>query len=184
MKLMKPAAVTAALFLACGGSARADTVVITTVTTETPQHVENANMIEMSAFDRNGDGILSMKEVGDKLFDVFDRDGNRVIDNVEFRKNSLLTIAPMEKETVTYVDYDAAKCLADKITYTREEFMKLSQLVRFAGDMDGLSPEEFMDKSFLALDDNDDKVIDREEWQEAYADLVRLPHEEEERYNS
>jgi hypothetical protein len=183
MKLMKPAAVTAALFLACNGSARADTVVITTITTETPQHVENANMIEMSAFDRNEDGILSMKEVGDKLFDVFDRDGNRVIDNVEFTKNSLLTIAPMEKETITYVDYNA-QCLGGKITYTREGFMKASQLVRFADDIDGLSPEEFMDKSFLALDDNDDKAIDREEWQEAYADLVRLPHEEEERYNS
>jgi len=170
-----------ALFLACGAPAHAETV-ITTITTIEPLQLENANMIDMTAFDRDADNILSMKEVGEKLFEIFDRDGNMVIDNLEYAENSLLTIAPMERETLTFIDYAPTKWI-DDISYTREEFMKTSQLTRFAGDLDGLSPEEFIGLSFLALDDNDDKAIDGEEWREAYAHLVKFPHEESERYN-
>jgi len=181
MKPVKLNIAAMAVFLACGAPAHAETV-ITTLTIVEPQQLENANMIDMSAFDIDHNYILSMSEVGEKLFEIFDRDGNEIIDNLEFAQNSLLTIAPMEKETLTYIDY-APTGSVDEMTFTREEFMKTSQLVRFANDYDGLSPEEFLDKPFLALDDNDDKAVDLQEWKEAYASLVKYPHEEAERYN-
>lgn len=37
------------------------------------------------------------REVGEKLFFLFDIDGNRVIDNVEIKKNQVITVVPFEK---------------------------------------------------------------------------------------
>lgn len=169
------------LFIATA-PAHADTV-IKEVTTITPEKVKGANMVDMSVFDQNKDGVLSMQEVGEKLFEMFDQDGNEVIDNIEYKTNSVMTIAPMEMNTLTFVDY-AGDGTVDRTEYTHDEFLKASQLTRFAGDLDGLSPEDLMKKPFAELDDNNDKVIDRQEWKEAYSGLVKLPHEEPERYNN
>lgn len=47
-----------------------------------------------------------MEEVGEKLFMVFDLDGNHLIDNIEWDKKSMMTIMPMEKETYKFYDSD------------------------------------------------------------------------------
>lgn len=163
-----------------------DTTVVktTTVVSEKPQAIANTDMINMSAFDLNKDGILSMQEVGARLFFVFDRDGNEIIDNIEFDRNSFLTIMPVEKETITYVDVYHGGHIDRTTTYTSEDFMKQSQLIRFAGDTDGLSPREFIDQSFLKTDINDDKAVAMDEWQEAYALLVKDMHLQPGIYNN
>ena len=68
----------------------------TTVTTQTyvePQEIEGVNEIKFSDFDLNNDGLYSKSEVGEKLFYSFDRDGNEVIDNIEWNENlSTMTV--------------------------------------------------------------------------------------------
>ena len=173
-----------------GGAVASDTATTvttktTTVVTEKPVIMPDTDMINMTQFDLNKDGILSMHEVGARLFFVFDRDGNEIIDNMEFDRNSFMTIVPVEKETMTYVDvYRDGDKVESKTTYTTEDFMKQSQLIRFAGDTDGLSPREFIDQSFLKTDINDDKAIRMEEWQEAYALLVKDMHLQPGIYNN
>ncbi len=182
MKLRNKLMATAAALMIMGSAAHAETV-ITTKTTVSPQEMENANMIDFGAFDRNNDGVLSMAEVGEKLFYVFDRDGNEIIDNIEFEQNSMMTITPMEKETITMVDHYGDGDY-EKVTYTYETFLRESQLIRFADDHNGLSPEEFIGSSFLIMDDNDDKAIDLEEWKEGYIEMVKPKSAEQERYNN
>lgn len=176
---------TAAALLVYAGEARAETTttVITTKTTTSPQPMPNTDMVEFETFDTNKDGILSMAEVGEELFYLFDRDGNQVIDNIEFDQNSVLTITPMKKETVTMVDKYGDGNI-EHTTYTYETFLRQSQLARFADDYDGLSPREFINDSFLALDDNDDKAITLDEWKEAYTAMTIPKNAEQERYNS
>lgn len=176
-------AVTAVTLMLAAGAAIAETTVVTTKTTVSPEPLPNIDRVNFSVFDRNNDGILAMAEVGEKLFDLFDRDGNEVIDNIEFEQNSVLTITPAEKETITMVDH-YGDGIVEHTTYTYENFLQASQLIRFAGDQDGLSPHDFVDTSFLALDDNDDKVIDLEEWKEDYIAMTIPQSAEQERYNN
>src|SRR5690606_33257010 len=74
---------------------------ITTKTIVSQQDIPNVQKTNFSAFDLNGDNILSMSEVGQKLFYVFDTDGNEVLDNIEFNNKKIMTIIPMEKMTYT-----------------------------------------------------------------------------------
>src|SRR5262245_53334043 len=80
------------------GVAWAETV--TTKTTVEQRTVPNVKEVNFIAFDTNEDGIYTMKEVGEKLFYIFDTDGNEVIDNVEIDNKNVMTIIPMKKETV------------------------------------------------------------------------------------
>lgn len=172
----------AGVMLALAGAVPALAETITTKTIVTPQAVENMTPINFSTFDVNNDGILSMPEVGERLFYAFDRDGNEVIDNIEFDKKSVLTITPMEKRTFIFVDYDNNGTV-DESAYSYETFLQRSKLMRFDDDRDGLTPAEFINQSFLKLDDNDDHVIDLEEWKEAYIEMVIPLVAEQERYN-
>ena len=161
----------------------AETVTKTTVkTVVAPAPVASVKAVNFMAFDHNQDGILSMEEVGEKLFFIFDRDGNEVIDNIEFDTNSMMTVTPMKKETITMVDIYADGDI-EQTTYTYENFMQESQLIRFAKDHNGLSPREFINASFLQLDDNKDKTIDLQEWKEAYIAMTIPAVAEQERYN-
>lgn len=183
MKFRNHFLMTATAMMLMTGIAAAETTSVTTTTVVTPQERDDINMVEFSAFDYNHDGILSMEEVGEKLFYLFDRDGNEIIDNIEFTQNSVLTIAPMKKETITLVDY-YNDGIIEQSTYTYETFLQESQLSRFADDLDGLSPKEFVDTSFLIMDDNHDKAIDLQEWKEAYIAMVIPANAEQERYNN
>jgi len=184
MRVRNKIFMTTAILLMMGGMAHADeTTVITTKSTVSAQPMEDTNIIDFSSFDHNHDNILSMAEVGEKLFYIFDTDGNEIIDNIEFEQNSMMTITPMEKETITLVDHHGDGTV-EHTTYTYETFLKESQLIRFADDHDGLSPREFIGTSFLIMDDNNDKAIDLQEWKEGYITMTIPPNAEQERYNN
>lgn len=139
--------------------------------------------VDFSAFDINKDGILTMEEVGENLFYMFDTDGNEVIDNIEWDNVNVYTITPMEKQTFTYVDFNDDG-VAEHATYTYEQFWKESQLVRFDEDADGLSPSEFINVGFQKLDINDNNTIELKEWKKGYIETVIPESAEQERYNN
>lgn len=159
----------------------APTVTSTTQTVVKPIDLPNMEKTNFSAFDINQDGILSMEEVGTKLFYIFDNDGNEVIDNIEYENKKVMTIIPMEKETFKFVDYNGDGA-ADDAHYDHATFYKTSGLMRFDKNMDGLSPHEFVDHSFIELDDNNSKAIELDEWKEAYIKYARPAVAEQERY--
>lgn len=145
--------------------AHAETV--TTQTVVTQKELPKVNEVNFSAFDINGDGILSMAEVGEKLFYVFDTDGNEVIDNIEFDNPKVMTIIPMQKEVYTFVDSDNDGA-TEEMSYTYETFIQQSGLMRFDEDKDGLSPADFLGKSILEVDTDKSKTIELDEWKKSY----------------
>lgn len=163
----------------------AESAIAKTVTTKTVvQHQEfpTDGRVEFSVFDLNNDHVLTMQEVGKKLFYIYDTDGNEVIDNNEFDNKKVVTIAPVQKNTYTFVDYDNDGH-AEEATYTYETFLERSLLAEFDEDMDGLSAEDFIETSFLKLDDDGSKAIELEEWEEEYMARVKPENAEQERYN-
>ncbi len=157
---------------------------ISTVTTETlvtQKEIPNTRKTNFSAFDLNMDGVLSMKEVGTKLFYVFDTDGNEVIDNIEFKHRQIMTIIPMEENTYTYMDWNSDGA-TDQATYTYDTFFQTSGLARFDKNMDGLSAQEFIGASMLEMDDDKSGMIEIGEWKEAYEGLKSNKASEQERY--
>jgi hypothetical protein len=155
---------------------------VTTKTVVSTKHLNGVDRVNFASFDLNGDGILSMSEVGERLFYAFDMDGNEVIDNIEMNKKSVMTIIPMEKQTFKFVD-DNNDGKTDEGAYTYETFIEKSKLMRFDKDMDGLSPSEFIGETLLKLDDNDSGMIELDEWKEAYTAMLHKPNAEQERYN-
>lgn len=158
---------TAVVLSFCGTPYSATAETVTTKTYIHPQTLENVNQINFSEFDVNGDRAYSMGEVGERLFQSFDQDGNHNIDNIEWDKKSVMTIIPMEKETFRFYDADDDD-IAEEETYTYENFYIASGLIKFDSNQDGLSAKEFIDEGFEALDDDENKMIDLEEWKKAY----------------
>ncbi|MGB1077460.1 MAG: hypothetical protein ACPG05_04060, partial [Bdellovibrionales bacterium] len=141
-----------------------------------------AEVVNLDQFDMNGDGTLAKDEVGEKLFELFDRDGNDVIDNVEMKEPNLMVFVPTKKTTVEVIDYqEEDKPL--KANVTHEEFLQTSQLSRFDGNADGLSPLDFLGLPFSEVNVKEDFVIDLAEWKRAYAQSVKPEHIENYRYN-
>ncbi|MCF8495705.1 MAG: hypothetical protein K9G62_03455 [Alphaproteobacteria bacterium] len=169
-------------FMALGAAfpARAETVTTNTVVTQ--KDVPNVIKTDFMAFDLNKDNILSMTEVGQKLFYIFDTDGNEVIDNIEFDNKKVMTIIPMEKSTFTFIDRDDDG-QAEHGAFSYETFIEKSGLMRFDKNMDGLSPSDFIGRSFLELDTNHSKAIELPEWKKVYIESVLPPVAEQERYN-
>lgn len=165
--------------LAFPAASQAET--LTTKTVVETKDLPNINQINFSAFDVNQDGSYSMAEVGDKLFDIFDSNKDKMIDNIEWDNRNVYTITPMEKTTFNFVDHnDDGR--AEHATYTYETFYKASGLIKFDENQNGLSAKEFIGAGFENLDDDEDKLITREEWKEAY--LKHLPeHAQPETYN-
>lgn len=126
-----------------------------------------ARIINFIQFDMNNDRILSINEIGVMLFKLYDTDGNQVIDNIEYERRAVVTVLPMEKNTVVSYDFDGDG-LADKTQYTQETFSRETLLTRFDANKDGLSPHEFMDMHFNEADVNNDKVVDEKEWRGSY----------------
>lgn len=180
-KLTLTATIATIAMVAAMPAVKADTTVHTKTYVEA-QNIEGVSQINFSAFDVNNDGLYAKSEVGSKLFDVFDNDGNDLIDNIEWDERSVYTITPMEKQTFQFVDYNDDGS-TDLSSYTYETFYQESGLIRFDKNKNGLSPAEFIGESFQSLDDNDDNMIDLEEWQEAYTVSTRPATAEPERYN-
>ena len=149
-----------------------------------PKGAINQNSIDFSDLDLNKDGIFARDEVGEKLFTIFDRDGNGVIDNIEMKRISLKVRAPMEKTTIETIDYRTpGKEQTTRISH--EEFLKESKLARFDKEKDGLSPLDFLEMSFYQVNVNrTDGVIDLYEWKRAYAESVKPMHMESFIYNN
>lgn len=179
-KLTLTASAAVLAFMMSAPNAQAETV--KTQTYVQTKEVEDVNQIDFSAFDVNKDGLYAKSEVGEKLFYVFDRDGNEIIDNLEWDRKSMYTIIPMEQETFRFVDYNDDG-YTDLSTYTYQTFYNESGLIRFDEDKDGLSASEFIGEGFQSLDDNDNGMIDLEEWQEAYTEATMPKNAEQERYN-
>lgn len=155
----------------------------TTVTTETAplttrseMHVQTqektiaptgTRLFNIAEFDINGDGILSTPEVGEKLFAMYDFDGNGMIDNIEYEQNAVITVTPVEKTTTITYDFNGDG-IAEQQEKVYENFMRHTQLSRFDGDNDGLSAREFVGRGFLEADIDGDKMISKKEWQGSY----------------
>jgi hypothetical protein len=170
----------AALLLAGTAPVMADTVV--KQTTVTQKEIPDTNKVNFSAMDLNHDGILSRAEVGRKLFYIFDTDGNEVIDNIEFNKEKVMTIIPLQKQELTMIDFNDDG-IPDTTQYSAEEFANYSMLNRFDTDSNGLSAAEFIGQPFLKMDTNRDKVIDINEWRDAYIKSLSPKSAKQYRYN-
>lgn len=151
-----------------------------TVTTTTTPAITTLTMAELDA---NNDMMLSMEEVGEKLFFIFDQDGNEVIDNIEFENNAVLTMRPVDVQKYTYVDINNDGTI-ESSSYTYEMMYEQSGLIQFDDNADGLSPADFLETSFLETDDNKDKTIDLQEFQEVYIASRAPKSAEQERYQN
>ncbi len=170
---------TTAMIAATSGAAIANTVV-TEKYTQTKE-LNDVKQIQFSKFDENNDGQYSMPEVGKTLFYMFDTDGNEVIDNMEWNNENVMTIIPVEETKFQYIDTDNDG-MTDIQINSYDEFYTVSGLMAFDKNQDGLSAEEFIDEGFEVLDDDQNKVISLEEWQEVYL-KTRMEHNQPENYN-
>ncbi len=148
-----------------------------------PRNAPNDKAINFMAFDLNGDGVLSRDEVGEKLYEIFDRDGNEVIDNIEMKKPTLLVFTPMTKKTIEIIDYHSGD-KPQKNNVSEEAFLQKSQLSKFDESKDGLSPLDFLGMPFNQVNVKRDGVIDLYEFKRAYAAIVKPKHEESFNYNN
>lgn len=158
------------------------TIVTETTSSEKPIIPTGTQVVNFNEFDINRDGILSADEVGEMLFKLYDTDGNQVIDNHEYERKAVLTVTPVEKMTVTKYDFNNDG-IADQANYTYQTFLKDTQLSRFDGNRDGLTPHEFTDMEFLVIDANNDKAVELKEWKGSYIASIRKKNEEANRTN-
>ncbi|MDE1153316.1 MAG: hypothetical protein PW788_12330 [Micavibrio sp.] len=141
--------------------------VTTHTATEPLAAAAGSRTIHVEDFDTNGDHILSTQEIGDALFKLYDTDGNQVIDNNEYERPAVLTIAPVAKTTTVTYDFNNDG-IPDKQVVTEQQFMEKTQLSRFDKNGNGLSPHEFTGKYFNQVDVDKSKVIEMKEWQGVY----------------
>ena len=147
--------------------ALADTTVMTKTVTAQQPAATGSKTINLMNFDLNKNGILSTFEVGEMLFKLFDTDTSGAVDSTEFEYKSVITVAPMEKMTTISYDYDN-NGVADKTQYTFEKFTQDTQLARFDKNKDGLSPHEFVEKTFAEIDADHNGGTDLVEWRNVY----------------
>lgn len=133
------------------------------------QDLPNVTKVNFSVFDENKDGMYSMAEVGTRLFDSFDLDNNKSIDNLEWTNRAVMTITPIEQETFKYVDF-GNDGKTDYTDYSYQTFYEESGLMKFDKNKNGLSAKEFIGKPFQELDKNQDNLIDKDEWQTVYVE--------------
>lgn len=151
-------------------SSATETVKTSTTAWATQEKVvlpDGTRVVAFTDFDLNHDGVLSRREVGEKLFKMYDTDGNEVIDNIEFTRKAVITVHPIEKETVVTYDFDGDG-IADKTQITNEQFMRDTLLARFDENKNGLSAEEFTGRHFMEADINNDKTVDMKEFKASY----------------
>ncbi len=182
MKHLKLAAITTSMLIGFILPTTSSAETITTKTVISQQEIKNVNEVDFKEFDTNKDGQYSMQEVGEKLFTVFDQNNDTYVDNLEWDEKNMMTIIPMEAEVIQYIDTDNDK-VAEATTYSYTEFYKRSGLMKFDDNKDGLSAEEFIGEGFEALDIDENKMIDMEEWKKAYVKSEKYPNANQKQYN-
>tara|TARA_B100000686_G_scaffold350567_1_gene446894 strand:+ start:649 stop:1185 length:537 start_codon:yes stop_codon:yes gene_type:complete len=178
MKKTLMCAVAVGLGLSAFG-ASAETIKQTTI--ERQMIDPGVKVIDVTDFDLNNSGTISIDEVGEKLFYLYDIDGNEIIDNQEFDQPLIASVVPVERETITVVDINSDG-VSEETSYEVDRFMKQTRLAMFDTDKDGLSPHEFIGEGFLKLDSNDDMSIDINEWKSAYTVDFKA-HDDSETFN-
>jgi hypothetical protein len=183
------------LLAAPAGMARAEDVMTTTTTeTVTKSRVDwekkeepiikpGTHLLNLSEFDANKDGRLTRAEIGEKLFHVFDTDGNNLVDNVEYEKKLIATIVPV-KETEKIAFYSGDNATPDKTITTVGDILKVTQLARFDKALDGLSPHDFAGKDFADADVDNDHFVKLEEWQGAYDAIINAENQEQQKFST
>lgn len=156
-------------------------------TVKTEVHVEQKTLpdiqeVNFSAFDLNQDGEFTKQEIGERLFASFDRDGNQLIDNIEWDSKTVMTIIPMEVKTLTYIDSDDDGENED-LHYDYDTFVEMSGLSKFDKNMNGLSAKEFIEKSYQELDVDNNNLISLKEWKGGYEISSTPANADQERYN-
>lgn len=168
--------------VALPGSAMAGTVSELTVVTPEPV-AGTTESINLESFDLNKDGMLTRKEIGTRLFYLYDADGNEVIDNIEYGQPRMMTIVPMKQEKFLSVDLndDGAVDVAD---YNQDRFIKETMLSRFDHNKDGLSAKEFLGTWFTRPDKDKSHVIEIDEWRQVYTEAMKGRINDQETYNN
>ncbi len=195
-KFMAMAAVAAGALFVMQGTAQADTIKTETITTQqttTTQQLPQdgvvtervhtvtevrpltpetgTRLVNLNDFDLNHDGVLSRRETGEMLFKLLDSDGNQIIDNIEFEKRNMMTLAPMEKETTVSYDFNNDG-QPDKVERSSEKIEQQTMLSAFDKDGTGMSPKDLAGKEFLNMDVNRDSAIDIYEWRGSYDEAI------------
>ena len=191
-KVFALAAVAAGAMLALQHSAQAETIAVQKTTEEVvvePQagvvtervHTitevrpiappTGTRLVNLDEYDTNHDGVLSRRETGEMLFKLLDSDGNQIIDNVEFKQRNMLTVAPMEKETIVSYDFNNDG-QPDRVERSSEVIEQKTMLSAFDKDGAGMSPKDLAGKEFLNMDVNRDGAIDIYEWRGAYDEKI------------
>lgn len=151
-------------------------------TTSENMMIPGGRIVNFASFDMNKDSILSTTEIGTLLFGLYDMDGNGIINNIEYERRAVITVMPIEKNTVISYDFDG-DWITDQTQFTYETFMQDTALTRFDKNQDGLSPHEFLDLSFNIADANHDKTITINEWQGAYIPRINQANRQKASYN-
>ena len=184
-----------ALVLLTASAARAEDVMTTTTTeTVTKSRVDwekkeepiikpGAHGLNLSEFDANKDGRLTRAETGEKLFHIFDTDGNNLVDNVEYEKKLIATIVPV-KETEKIAFYSGDNATPDKTITTVGDILKVTQLARFDKALDGLSPKDFASRDYADADVNKDHFVDLSEWQGAYNASIDAENQDKQKFST
>lgn len=159
----------------------AQTTTTTKATKTTKTYKTYKKTLDPVEFDKDGDNRLSMAEIGEGLFFIYDTDGNEVVDNIEYNSNVVATVTPVEVEQYEFIDMDGDG-VSEATTYDYERFMQYTKLSMFDKDKDGLTGEDFLKMSFLEADDDSDGVLTLEEWSEEYLPREAPLNAERERY--
>lgn len=127
--------------------------------------------IHFEDYDLNHDGQLSRVEAGEMLFRLYDTDGNQVIDDWEFQRKAVLSVAPVITRTKRTVD-DNGDGVPEKEEVTEEKGGVDTMLSQYDKNGDGLSAEEFTGKPFRKVDVNRSQVIEKKEWEGVYNSAI------------
>lgn len=172
----------AAAFLVGTGAPPAYAATVVTDTIIQQKEIPDTIKVNFIEFDANKDGSLSRREVGEKLFYIFDTDGNEVIDNIEYTRPQVITLIPMEKQIITSIDFNDDS-IPDDSSLNQEEFMQQSLLYKFDQNKDGLSARDFLAQVFWQLDDDNDRTVDIKEFEAAYIESTSPGAANPNRYN-
>ncbi len=129
-------------------------------------------------YDKGFDRIVSSYELTPTIFEIWDKDNNKMIDMGEFYDNELVMYEPVEYSNRTYTDLDAD----GHPELTREEYtVRLTQLPMYAtinsDGKDGISAYEFVGTGFQAVDRDDDNQISYNELSKAFYEQPRFASE-------